>query len=148
VKEFSYWSSRFGPAMRFSLAAVVFSIARVQSLASPQSQRLWLSVLFAAGLAWSVYAARAWGACVALDEGGVEVRNLTGRHRFSWDGVDRFALRTKKSGQSVAVLRTIEGREITIDGIRSDLLFRLPGQTEAIESIVVELNRELVRGRW
>src|SRR5207249_8431286 len=72
VKEFSYWSARFGPAIRFALAALVFGVARVQYLAAPAGQRLWISVLAVAGLAWTVYAARAWGTCVAIGGDGVE----------------------------------------------------------------------------
>src|SRR5437588_12556974 len=101
--EYSYWSARVGPALRFVLFAAVLAVVRVTDFVPPSGPRpLWLACLFAAGLGWTVYAARAWGACAALGEDGVVVRNLATSRFFSWDDVERFEVSETRGGRTVA----------------------------------------------
>ena len=146
--EYSYWSARIGPALRFVLFAAVLAIVRVTDFVPPSGPRpVWLACLFAAGFAWTVYAARAWGACAALGDEGVVVRNLATSRFFLWDDVDRFAVSQTRGGRPVAVVMTRRGQTVRIHGIQADLVFRTPFQASVIEDLVGQLNGELCRRR-
>jgi hypothetical protein len=146
--EYSYWSSRWGPAMRFALTAWVLTLVGVPGFVPAGGARIvWLASLAVAGIAWTAYAARAWGMCAAVDGSGVVVRNLKRTVELAWDDVERFDVEVRRSGRPVAVVRTRYGFAVPVHAIQGDLLFHTPKQAAEIEDLVAQLNGHLCRCR-
>ena len=147
MREYSYWSSRFGPAIRFALGATALAAVRVPSFVVGPQRALWLACLAVAGVAWSGYAARAWGIRVAVDDDGATVHNLLRAQKFDWHDIDRFAVDVSRHGRARGVLKLRDGAVVPLEAVRSDILVTTPWQREAVEDLVASLNRELCRRR-
>ena len=150
MKEYSYWSSRYGPAARFLAAVVVMWAARVPTFADdyPTGRYIWIGALALVGLGYSIYAARCWGAALVVGDDGVTVRNIRSTVSVPWERIDRFTITRNAAGRVSAAVRTTRGRSIRIDAIRADLLFHNAVQDAVLEELVATMNREMVRFRW
>jgi hypothetical protein len=131
------------------LALAVCAFARVLSFVSGSAtaRSVWLICLAAIALVWSLYAARAGGTRVVVDDAGVAIHNLLRTLHLAWDDVERFDTVTVAPRRPVAVVRIRNGRSVVVDAIKGDLLLPSPFQTGTIEGIVARMNGDLCRLR-